>query len=65
MFNQSIIPQGGVLVDVGGGIGHVSLEVAKLRSDLNVIVEDRAPVLEQAKEVCQSILSFSLAVILS
>lgn len=48
-------------MDVGGGIGHVSLEIAKLRPDLNIIVEDRALVLEQAKEVCRPILSFLLS----
>lgn len=38
-------------MDVGGGFGHVSLEVAKIRPDLKIVVEDRPPVAVQAKPV--------------
>lgn len=40
-----------MLVDVGGGLGHVSLEIAGVRPDLKIIIEDRPQVLKYAKEV--------------
>lgn len=50
-FDWTSIPHGGVLVDVGGGLGHISMEVAKMRPDIHVVLEDRPPVIEQAKQV--------------
>lgn len=41
--------QNGVLVDVGSGTGHVSLEVAKKYPNITVVLEDRKSVIEQAK----------------
>ena len=51
MFNQSIIPQGGVLVDVGGGIGTESLTLAQFREHLVLVVQDREPVIQDAIKV--------------
>ncbi|EPT04774.1 hypothetical protein FOMPIDRAFT_1027546 [Fomitopsis schrenkii] len=39
------------IVDVGGGVGGMSLELAKRFPDLNFVVQDRAPVIEKAKAV--------------
>ncbi|KAI5116033.1 hypothetical protein M0805_002088 [Coniferiporia weirii] len=49
-YDWASVPKGGLIVDVGGGLGHVSLEVAKAHPDLQVVVEDRSLVLEQAKQ---------------
>lgn len=51
-FDWSSVPSGGILVDVGGGLGHISMEVAKIRPDIHVVLEDRPPVVDRAKIVC-------------
>lgn len=50
-FDWDSVPQGGLVVDVGGGIGNISLEIARARPDLQIVVEDRPQVIEKAKEV--------------
>lgn len=50
-FEWSSVPQGGLIVDVGSGLGHVSLQVAKTRPDLHITLEDRARVITEAKDV--------------
>ena len=60
VFDWNSVPQGGLLVDVGVGLGNVSIEVAKVRPDMQFVVEDRPQVVERAKAVSQS-LSFPLA----
>ena len=39
------------MVDVGGGLGHVSLEIAKAYPSLQIVLVDRPLVVEQAKPV--------------
>ncbi|KAF2836623.1 O-methyltransferase A [Patellaria atrata CBS 101060] len=39
----------GTIVDVGGGVGGFCLQLSQIYPDLNFVVQDRAPVLEQAK----------------
>lgn len=39
------------IVDVGGGIGAVGLEIAKANPHVNLVIQDRDAVMEQAKEV--------------
>ncbi|KAL5492808.1 hypothetical protein ACEPAI_4256 [Sanghuangporus weigelae] len=41
--------QNGILVDVGSGTGHVPLEVVKKFPNIQVVLEDRPSVIEQAK----------------
>lgn len=38
------------VVDVGGGVGGFSLQLSRLYPDLNFVVQDRAPVLQQAEK---------------
>ena len=42
---------GAQVVDVGGGIGTASLALAKEFSNLNIVVQDRLPVVENGIEV--------------
>ncbi|KAF9007925.1 S-adenosyl-L-methionine-dependent methyltransferase [Cyathus striatus] len=43
------IPKGGILVDVGGGIGSSSLLIARAVQGLSIVVQDRPNVIEAAK----------------
>ncbi|KAK6991803.1 O-methyltransferase [Favolaschia claudopus] len=49
-FKWDQLPKDSVLVDVGGGVGSTSLLIAKATPGLRIINQDRAPVVEQAKE---------------
>ncbi|KAH8111778.1 S-adenosyl-L-methionine-dependent methyltransferase [Phellopilus nigrolimitatus] len=49
-YDWETLPKGGVIVDVGGGLGHVSLEVAKSYPDVQIAIEDRPLILDQAKQ---------------
>ena len=40
-FNWSKLPEGALVVDVGGGIGTASIQVAKQFPSLKFIVQDR------------------------
>ncbi|KAI5888463.1 S-adenosyl-L-methionine-dependent methyltransferase [Schizophyllum commune H4-8] len=44
------LPQGAKVVDVGGGMGHVVIPIAKRYPQLQFVVEDRQAVVEKAKE---------------
>ncbi|KAF9640005.1 hypothetical protein BFW01_g11811 [Lasiodiplodia theobromae] len=39
----------GLLVDVGGGVGQFDLQLLEVYPELKVVIQDRAPVLEQAQ----------------
>ncbi|KAJ6548617.1 S-adenosyl-L-methionine-dependent methyltransferase [Mycena capillaripes] len=45
-FDWSVLPSHGIIVDVGGGIGHSSLTIAKRYPHLRIINEDLGPALE-------------------
>ncbi|KAI5825917.1 S-adenosyl-L-methionine-dependent methyltransferase [Schizophyllum commune Tattone D] len=45
----STLPAGTKVVDVGAGIGHFSLTIAKKYPDLHYVIQDRAAVVEKAK----------------
>ncbi len=51
-FSWGDLPQGSVLVDIGGGIGATSITVAETHPHLRVVVEDRAQVVSTAISVC-------------
>ncbi|KAJ6540597.1 O-methyltransferase [Mycena capillaripes] len=48
-FNWSQLPSGGILVDVGSGMGSNSLTIARKYPTLRVVNQDFGPVLEKAK----------------
>ncbi|KAF7349748.1 hypothetical protein MSAN_01701700 [Mycena sanguinolenta] len=48
-FNWSGLPTGSVLVDVGGGIGHVSLAIAQKNHGLRVVVQDLEDTIKDSK----------------
>lgn len=50
-FTWEDLPQGSVLVDVGGGIGATTIIVAEAHPHLRVVVEDRAQVASTAISV--------------
>ncbi len=39
------------MVDVGGGIGAISIQLAKAFSNLKLVVQDRAPIVEDGQKV--------------
>ena len=49
-FNWETIPSG-LLVDIGSGTGHVPMEVAKKYPNMNIVIEDRDSVIQEAKKV--------------
>ena len=56
-FDWKSFPKNGVVVDVGCGVGNVSLEISKLRHDLMFVLEDRPQVIANARAVSQSVFS--------
>ncbi|KAL9932132.1 hypothetical protein V8E36_008904 [Tilletia maclaganii] len=46
---DELLPQGGKLVDVGGGVGSLACSIQKARPDIKVFVQDQAGMIEQAK----------------
>ncbi|KAI0085832.1 S-adenosyl-L-methionine-dependent methyltransferase [Irpex rosettiformis] len=49
-YDWKSLPEYGLVVDIGSGLGHVSLDIASVRPDLNFVLEDREVVLQDAKE---------------
>lgn len=56
-FDWATVPKNGLVVDVGGGTGHVSLEIAKAFPGLNFVIEDRPIVINSTKQVCHQVLA--------
>jgi len=50
-FDWQALPQDAVVVDVGGGVGAVSLALAKSHSHLKIVIQDRPAVVEEGKTV--------------
>ncbi|KAJ7235736.1 O-methyltransferase [Mycena haematopus] len=48
-FDWGALPSGGVVVDVGGGIGHASLAIAQKHPGLHIINQDLGPAIELSK----------------
>ncbi|KJA18250.1 hypothetical protein HYPSUDRAFT_145199 [Hypholoma sublateritium FD-334 SS-4] len=48
-FDWATIIQGGIVVDVGGGLGAPSMILAKAFPGLRIIIQDRQPVVQQAQ----------------
>lgn len=51
-FQWKDLPVASIVVDVGGGLGHTTLNIAKEYKHLKFIVQDRPAVIDQAKQVC-------------
>ncbi|KAF9494774.1 O-methyltransferase [Pleurotus eryngii] len=49
-FKWGELPESSVVVDVGGGLGHTTMNIAKEHKHLKFVVQDRPLVIEQAKE---------------
>ncbi|TDL27010.1 S-adenosyl-L-methionine-dependent methyltransferase [Rickenella mellea] len=48
-FEWKDLPSGSIVVDVGGGIGSQSLTIAQAHHHLKIVVQDREPVVKEAK----------------
>ncbi|KAJ3895655.1 O-methyltransferase-domain-containing protein [Lentinula edodes] len=59
-FDWASLPEGSVIVDVGGGIGVSSISIARAFDHLKCIVQDRAMVLKLGTEHCQKLLPAAL-----
>ncbi|KAJ3821345.1 O-methyltransferase-domain-containing protein [Lentinula raphanica] len=51
-FDWASLPEGSLVVDVGGGIGVSSISIARAFPHLKCIVQDRSKVIEIGTEVC-------------
>jgi len=51
VFDWKSLPTGSVVVDVGGGVGTVSLSLARDFPDLQIVLQDLPSVIEEAKKV--------------
>ncbi|KAJ7353173.1 O-methyltransferase [Mycena albidolilacea] len=49
-FNWSTLPERTLIVDVGAGIGSISLSIAKANPNLRFVIQDRASVIIEGKE---------------
>jgi len=50
-FKWGDLPADSVVVDVGGGLGHITMKLLQYHPNLKYIVQDREPVIDQAHEV--------------
>jgi hypothetical protein len=51
-YSWEKLPEGSLVVDVGGGVGAQSLTLATHHSHLRFLIQDREPVIRDAIEVC-------------
>jgi hypothetical protein len=52
-FEWGLLPSGGIVVDVGAGIGHASLTIAQKHPTLHIINQDLAPAVELSRTVSE------------
>ncbi|KAL3486990.1 S-adenosyl-L-methionine-dependent methyltransferase [Aspergillus germanicus] len=53
-YDWGYLPAGAKIVDVGGALGHISLAIAEAFPGLTFLVEDQAPLTQQADELIAS-----------
>ncbi|KAL3447482.1 S-adenosyl-L-methionine-dependent methyltransferase [Aspergillus insuetus] len=53
-YDWGALPTGAKVVDVGGALGHISLAIAEAFPGLEFVVEDQAPLAQQANELIAS-----------
>ena len=51
-YSWGKLPEGSLVVDVGGGVGAQSLTLATHHSHLRFLIQDRKPTIHDAIEVC-------------
>ena len=61
-FDWASLPAGSKVIDVGGGIGNLTMELAKVHKHLHYIVQDRPGTVEEGKSV--SIATVSVDIVL-
>jgi len=54
IYPWNSIKEGGVIVDVGGGVGHACLQLSKVFGNLKFIVQDQPGTIEAAKKFWES-----------
>lgn len=50
-FDWPKLAKGSIVVDVGGGLGHVSIEIARAFPNLHIVLEDRSQNTDFARKV--------------
>jgi O-methyltransferase domain len=50
-FKWGDLPSGSLIVDVGGGLGHITMKLLQYHPQYKYIIQDRPPVIAQAREV--------------
>ena len=50
-FKWGSLAPGSVIVDVGGGLGHITMKLCRLYPNFKYVIQDRPPVIEQGREV--------------
>lgn len=50
-FDWKSVKEGGIVADVGGGFGSATMIIARQHPHLKFVIQDREPVVEQAKGV--------------
>ncbi len=53
-FDWESVANGGHVVDVGGGVGTVSMRLASAYPDMNIVVQDREQVVKEGLKVFHS-----------
>jgi SAM-dependent methyltransferase len=53
-YDWATLPAGAKVVDLGGALGHISLGIAEKFEDLEFVVEDQGPLMEQACRLISS-----------
>lgn len=51
VYNWSSLPVGSTFCDVGGGMGHIAMDIYEKFPQLRPVVQDLPNVLEQGREV--------------
>lgn len=62
-FDWNALPEGSVVVDVGGGIGSMTMALAQKYKHLKYVVEDRPAVVSEADGVSSAFLEWLLEVL--
>lgn len=50
-FEFAALPEGSLIVDVGGGMGNLTMALSKAHKHLRYVVQDRAEVVQVADKV--------------